>query len=512
MLYGCVLAAVVCLFLTATECFANNLSVSDTSLTGPSASAKTIKIQFDISWSNSWRNSVNYDAVWVFAKYKIVGDSNWYHVNLKTTGTTQTNPSGYSRGSGTAIDIVAPVNADDSMCYGCFIQRSGPGIGSVSTTSIQLVWDWGPTGNDLDAADTIDEIKVYGIEMVYIPSAVFSAGDNATGTAAFKQGSADNDPWSVTSEDAISVTAGASDGYYYVSGGNSGEDASGSVFTIPAAFPKGYSAFYVMKHEISQGQYTDFLNMLTSLQAANRFPNQNGNNRHTITGSHPNHSTTRSDRACNYLSWMDVAAYADWAGLRPMTELEYEKICRGTNAAVSGEYAWGSTSVTAAVTISGTENGAETITTSGANCCYNNQTFTDGDGGTGPLRCGIFATSISIRATSGGAYYGPMEFSGNCEERVVTVGSATGRVYTGTHGDGTLTLTASYEGNATNSDWPGIDATPANGVSGAAGSGGRGGEWNGANTLLRVSDRTNGAAAQSTRTSTGGGRLARAAS
>ena len=45
------------------------------------------------------------------------------------------------------------------------------------------------------------------------------------------------------------------------------------------------------------------------------------------------------------LSWPDLCAYADWAALRPMTELEYEKACRGPNNPVLGEYAWGNTSI-----------------------------------------------------------------------------------------------------------------------------------------------------------------------
>jgi hypothetical protein len=37
-----------------------------------------------------------------------------------------------------------------------------------------------------------------------------------------------------------------------------------------------------------------------------------------------------------------MAAFADWSGLRPMSELEYEKACRGYNTpAVPNEYAWG---------------------------------------------------------------------------------------------------------------------------------------------------------------------------
>ena len=32
--------------------------------------------------------------------------------------------------------------------------------------------------------------------------------------------------------------------------------------------------------------------------------------------------------ACNYLSVNDMLAYADWAGLRPLSEMEYEKMGR----------------------------------------------------------------------------------------------------------------------------------------------------------------------------------------
>ncbi len=49
------------------------------------------------------------------------------------------------------------------------------------------------------------------------------------------------------------------------------------------------------------------------------------------------------DRACNRVLWHDGATYADWAGLRPMTELECEKACRGPVYPVTGEYAWGNT-------------------------------------------------------------------------------------------------------------------------------------------------------------------------
>ena len=213
---------------------------------------------------------------------------------------------------------------------------------------------------------------------------------------------------------------------------------------------------------------------------------------------------------------MDGCAYLDWAALRPMTELEFEKAARGPLSPVAGEYAWGSTSITAAVTISmSPELGLETITTAGANCCYNVTTFSRGDdflgAGTtytqGPLRVGIFATSTSTRATSGAGYYGAMELSGNLEERTVTIGNATGRAFTGLHGDGVLVSLAGYEGNADVTNWPGTDATPARGVTGGTGGGRKAGSWtNSSCGVCEISDRTVAAQDISSRNSAFGAR------
>src|SRR5262249_10316729 len=131
--------------------------------------------------------------------------------------------------------------------------------------------------------------------------------------------------------------------------------------SLTSAFPKGYNAFYIMKYEISQGQYADFLNATNSLVQSVHWLNSNGSSRNTIvnTGTPPQqYSSSRPDRACNYLSWADYTAFLDWAALRPPTELEFEKACRGTNIAVTNEYAWGSTTYTDAnsITVS-PENG-----------------------------------------------------------------------------------------------------------------------------------------------------------
>lgn len=61
-------------------------------------------------------------------------------------------------------------------------------------------------------------------------------------------------------------------GLNYLAGGGNGYsgDMSGP---IPAAFPKGYNAFYLMKYEISQGQLTDFFNFLDPGMANTLFAN-----------------------------------------------------------------------------------------------------------------------------------------------------------------------------------------------------------------------------------------------
>jgi hypothetical protein len=98
------------------------------------------------------------------------------------------------------------------------------------------------------------------------------------------------------------------------------------------------------------------------------------------------------------------------------------------------------------------------------------------------MRVGVFATGSSTRALAGAGYYGMMELSGNLWERPVTVGNATGRVFTGVHGNGTL----SANGRANETGWPGLAGGE---VTGATGAGFRGGGWNYFAIYLRLSDR-----------------------
>lgn len=499
--------AVLC--FGASPVLANNLNVTNAQIVSRDADAGTVNVRFDLSWENSWRNRNNRDAVWLFIKYSTDNGASWDHAKLKTAGV---NPSGVSVGAGTPISLTVPADRN-----GAFAERSLDGNGTVSVSGAELVWDF--AANGLTVSHTA-RVKVIGIEMVYVPEGPFFAGDQAASTAAFRQGSADNDPWAIASSAAFNVTNAVSDGYYYASAGNPGESGAGESFTVPAAFPKGHAAFYLMKHEVTEGLWATFFNTLSAAQKINRdVTSADGKNsdamvqRNAFEWSSGAGVSDRENRAMTFLSWMDGCAFADWAALRPITELEFEKAARGKEVeAVAGEFVWGNQTIAAADAIAGPEEGTETVTTENANANYGAQSFAGGDGAQGALRAGIFATQQTGKTQAGAGFYGAMELAGNAAERTVTVGHPAGRSFVGSHGDGRLTTLTNYEGNATNSDWPGVDTDLARGVTAAEGSGFRGGSWADASDRLRTSDREAAARTDASRQGAYGFRAGRTAS
>ena len=467
----------LCLFMFVSySSFANNISISNYSLTDRNATNHSIMVKFDVSWENSWRTSTgpnNWDAAWIFVKYR-VGTGDWQHSWLNNTG--HFNPAGSTITTG-LLKPDSVFNATTNPGLGVFIYRDANGTGTFSKSGVKLLWNYGANGV---ADNSIIDIRVYAIEQVYVPQGSFSAGSGGTESGAFYKQPAVTNPYQITSEGAITVGT-AADNLYYAYNGYNGDQLG----PIPAAFPKGYKAFYCMKYEISQQGYVDFLNCLTQPQANTRKFNKPvpDNYRYEITGSTVgSYVTSNPFVACNHLNWADLAAYLDWSGLRPMTELEFEKSCRGTLTALPNEYAWGTTGiVNSAYTLSNSgannENIATNYGTTAGNATYY---LTTPYGGiiNGPVRVGIYAgNSLNTgRVTSGATYYGIMEMSGNLWERPVTVGNPTGRGFTGANGNGLL----DSAGNANVFLWPGADAI---------GTGFRGGYWICNETILQVSDR-----------------------
>ena len=233
-----------------------------------------------------------------------------------------------------------------------------------------------------------------------------------------------------------------------------------SFVSLAASYPKGYAGFYVMKYETSQEQYVEFLNSLTLEQQKARVANNNfstmkkgdyvfgdlhapscrngiafveqkqpdapvvfGNN---LNPGNDFFSTDDGQTlACNYMSVEDMIAYCSWSGLRPMSELEYEKACRRFYPQVPdrGEYAWNTNSGINALSslgdlaYAGDEREQANSAAKNVNSGINNKV-------NGPVRCGLFGASATNQSQSGATYWGVMEMSGNLRELCVNVNYA----------------------------------------------------------------------------------------
>ncbi|MEL6631276.1 MAG: SUMF1/EgtB/PvdO family nonheme iron enzyme [Bacteroidota bacterium] len=468
--------------------------------------------QIQVSWDGSFRDDINWDAAWIFFKGKDA-QGNWHHLNIQAVATDDE----------ASLDI-----PDDRVGFFAYNRERGEGTNNWRM-KVKLIPQEG-----------IQEVRVYGLEMVYVPTGPFWLGTNATFSArdkvitagsggaplnaffTFSETAKDNHagPYRVKSEQPIAIGEGQGNLIYrdaVIRGANTySGDKTG---TLAADFPKGYEGFYAMKYELTEQNYCDFLNTLTPKQQIHHetqktieYKRSTRDFRHQIYVTDGLYQTRRPLRACNFISWRDGLAYADWAGIRHMTELEFEKAARGPEDVVFREFVWGvndhqnknffqvskklfdyqGKKVIA-------ENGAE-LTDGNVNVdilhykdaddvCEPSGRFYDpgyrscrkfhgGDGLMGPLRVGIFgANSQGDRIRAGASYYGLMELGGNLQEPVVTVGHPHGRKFSGSHGDGQL----DEEGQATNRDWIAEDGQYVFGY--------RGGCWRFHNNHARTADR-----------------------
>jgi len=470
--------------------YANAVQITNAALINRDISANTCMVKFDISWQNSWRvttGPANYDACWLFVKFRnktssTKAYSDWKHATISITGN-------YAPTSAT----LKPT-ADGK---GCFIYSAATlAQANVSYANVQLKWKY---GTDVVADNDIIDFRVYAIEMVYIPSGSFYVGDGATSyiEGTFEKGTT-GAPFQITSEASITLGGGSinSLGNNNNTGMAYPDDFSDATAkTLPATFPKGYNAFYMMKYEVTQEQYVEFLNTLTRVQqdarttsslpvgatsVTNRYVMSNTSTvsarngircNATIPSSAPinfycdldgdgvaNEENDGQNISCNYLNVADLCAYMDWSALRPYTELEYEKACRGNQTPVAGEYAWGTTTVTlcTGMTNAGTAN--EVPSNAGANTTAISKYA-------GPTRVGCFGNGLAgSRQSSGASYYGILDLSGNNWERTVSVGDPKGRLFQAINGDGKLSSAGVHDV----ANWPDSQAT---------GAGYKGGRW-----------------------------------
>ncbi|MEM8582791.1 MAG: SUMF1/EgtB/PvdO family nonheme iron enzyme [Bacteroidota bacterium] len=476
-----------------------------------------------VGWDKSWKDGDAFDAAWLFAKAQ---DKNGYWSHVKITHARQ-RPS---------IESVEAEVRPSPDGMGVLINRAENGQGDNR-------WVIDLAISPKIPREDIQDIKVFGLEMVHIPEGAYQLGtlkslsdrDEVLTPGAggapynsfftYKNTAEDNygGVFEVESESPIAIGS-ESGSLYWTDAQIRGTNTFSGIpeGQLSERFPKGYSGFFQMKYELSQGEYCDFLNTLTPDQQQARdisqeteFGNTTEAHRNLIRREGDLFYTDRPHRPCNFISWQDGLAYADWAGLRHMTELEFEKACRGPEPAIYREYVWGDSEISepenlrfahrfsdlrdrlvpnesgnirldgnAHLSFFSYYNLVDVCSPEGRFYdpdCKACRSFSGGDGGRGPVRKGIFGlTSHGDRIKAGATYYGAMEMGGNLQEPVVTVGHPNGRRFQGTHGDGKLTT----DGQATNQDW-----IPPDGQYAYAG---RGGAWPYHQNHARTADRFKG--------------------
>jgi hypothetical protein len=405
--------------------------VQFTNVTVAARDAKTATVRFDVLWEDSWRNAINHDAAWVFFKVRANSGSEWQHARLAADRVR--NPAGYGQAAiapiaaaagnallhfqgraaderiggiesspdtftrapaaDTQIEFLVPAGSDG--CTGVFLRRATTGVGVLTAHGVTVVVDLASLKGVTDITQA--QIRPFGLLMVYVAEGPFYLGTGGTEEKAFyavEETGTKTPPYRVAGAGAIPT--GRKAGQLWARG-----DAPEDGGEIPASFPNGYNAFYCMKKHITNRNWAEFLEILTPQQSDARYYEKC--NRVVRGGKTPNYTYkwssggARDGSGMRCLSWEDGVSFAAWAGLRPLTELEFEKVVRGPRLPVPEEV--------------------------------------------GPSYWNV-----------GSIGCWPWDAIKNWEthcERAVTVGNAQGRAFKGTHGGGTLTLPA---------DWPQADA------------------------------------------------------
>lgn len=380
-----------------------------------------------VSWSNAWRDATHHDAAWLFVKLRGGPMDRDAHAFLgdgghRVSATSDGGPSG---------EWVLP---EDRI--GVFVQLAQEHRGDVAWTVELTLEPASVAGLRGWVGEAPLTAEVHAIEMVRVPDGPFWIGDPDPSMAEefgafFRSGprGANDGPYRVEDEGPIRV--GPRPGQLWYDVPFAPQYMGDRRGPVPAAFPKGTRAFYAMKYELAQGEYAAFLDSIATTGAGRRFcggaPDY-AELRGTIALVDGSYVAASPRRPCNFASWDDGCAFADWAGLRPMTELEYAKACRGAREPVAHERPWGTADADELERVVGPDG--DLLLASAAEEA---------------------ALDATTRARFGASEYGILDLAGSTWERVVTIGHPRGRSFEGTHGDGQVTT---YSSDATNADWP----------------------------------------------------------
>ena len=339
---------------------------------------KQATIQFDAAWTGSWRNDLNHDAAWIFFKVRPEGAKEWQHIRLAAD--RELNPTGYASEGNRKMDFLVPKGEDGYT--GMFVRQAGQSSPcSIVLTHVTAVWDL--SKSEGIGRDTKVQIIAVILKMVYIAEGPFYLGSGGTEPAGWYEYSAPKKEraatFGITNATArIVVHEGVDDSpdfpAYLVK--NAGPIPTGKKpgllwargaepeeGEIPATFPNGYRAFYVMKDSINPSDYATFLNTVPAQVADALYDKEGGyfvgtyynfeegkTNPRVISreGTGPDYTYTQTmsthgvvargwTSGMRWLNWEGGASFAAWAGLRPFTELEFEKYMRGPRQPVPNE-------------------------------------------------------------------------------------------------------------------------------------------------------------------------------
>lgn len=481
--YKCMMKLFTCILtglLLSVTVAANNVRVNG-KLIPVATPDGLVQLNFSLSWENAWNDPYNWDAVWAFVKYRKKSDNGaWKHGYLA--------PAGHS-----ATGVNVCISGSNDLFVGAFLFPQANGGGNLEDKGVSLVL----ASNDITLEDALSDrvdFSVQLIEMVLVPEGPFYAGDGGA-VNCFTDVDDSTLPALIEGESGVQVKIG------------------GNKVALSDYYPKGYAGFYAMKYELSQAQYVDFLNKLSrdQQQVAGRVPvlgelkpgdyifgdkeHPNARNGIVVYVNEPDrpaifacnlnrdHKYNAEDDgqtlACNFISLWEMMNYCDWAGLRPMSELEFEKACRKPypELPVAGEYAWNSTVLSpigSEADITNPYSEREYVTAADKNVNSGNRV--------GPLRCGVFSYKPAgvTRETAGATCSGLMEMSGNLREICYTAEAVYRYQKTVADYLGDGELNASGVTNVADNYWPKL---PVNFIP-------KGGGYTSANAELQISDRS----------------------